>query len=143
MRVFLDTNVIVGAVAARGLCADLVREVLARHELVVSEVLLDEVRTVLTGKIGVPRDIVSEVIALLRDGGVMARPELIHSLPGCDCADSALISAAIHGKAALFVTGDRKLLELPAALAATGGPGSPGTLGIVSPREFWNRLRKT
>ena len=136
MRVFLDTNVIVGAAAARGLCADLLREVLARHELVVSLVLLDEVRTVLTGKIGVPRDIVSEVVALLRDGAVMASPEPVLSLPGCDPADSALISAAIHGKAALFVTGDRELQALRDALE---GPGLPA---IVSPREFWNRLRK-
>ena len=127
MRVFLDTNVIVGAVSARGLCTDVLREVLARHELVVSDVLLDEVRTVLVGKIGVSGDIVSEVIALLRDGAVMASP---------DPADSALISAAIHGKAAVFVTGDLKLQALRDAL---GGPGSPA---IVSPREFWNHLRK-
>lgn len=136
MRVFLDTNVIVGAVAARGLCADVLREVLARHELVVSDVLLDEVRAVLVGKIGVPGDIVSEVIALLRDGAVIASPEPAHSLPGCDPADSALISAAIHGKAAVFVTGDLKLQALRDALE---GPEVPA---IVSPREFWNHLRK-
>lgn len=136
MRVFLDTNVIIGAAAARGLCADLVREVLARHELVVSDALIVEVRTVLTGKIGVPRDIVSEAITLLRDGAVMASPEPVRSLPGCDPADCALISAAIHGQAAVFVTGDRKLQALRDALE---GPGDPA---IVSPREFWNRLRK-
>jgi uncharacterized protein len=136
MRVFLDTNVIVSAAAARGLCADVLREVLARHELVVSDVLLDEVREVLVGKIGVLGDIVSEVIALLRDGAVMASPEPAHPLPDCDPADSALISAAINGKAALFVTGDLKLQALRDAL---GGPGAPA---IVSPREFWNRLRK-
>jgi uncharacterized protein len=137
MRVFLDTNVVVGAVAARGLCTDVLREVLARHELVVSDVLLDEVRTVLAGKIAVPGDIVSEVIALLRDGAVMAPPQPAHPLPDCDPADCALISAAIHGKAAVFVTGDLKLQALRDAL---GGPGVPA---IVSPREFWNHLRKS
>ena len=34
VRVFLDTNVLVAAFATRGLCADVVRTVLAEHELV-------------------------------------------------------------------------------------------------------------
>lgn len=44
MKVFLDTNVIVSAFGTRGLCADLIRLVIARHELTVSEVVLEEVK---------------------------------------------------------------------------------------------------
>ncbi len=40
MRVFLDTNVLVSAVATRGLCADVLREVLLSHQLLVSADLL-------------------------------------------------------------------------------------------------------
>ena len=36
MRVFLDTNVLVSAMATRGLCADVLREILTSHRLVVS-----------------------------------------------------------------------------------------------------------
>ena len=43
MRVFVDTNVLVAAVATRGLCADVLRAVLASHELVVSQQVLAEV----------------------------------------------------------------------------------------------------
>jgi hypothetical protein len=37
VKVFLDTNVLVSAFAARGLCADLLRDVLARHDLVTGD----------------------------------------------------------------------------------------------------------
>ena len=40
MRVFFDTNVLVSAFLARGLCADLLRLVLTEHTLVTSEVVL-------------------------------------------------------------------------------------------------------
>ena len=51
MRVFLDTNVLVSAVATRGLCADVLREILFSHQLVVSVPLLDELKNILHTKI--------------------------------------------------------------------------------------------
>ena len=48
MKVFLDTNVLAAAFATRGLCADLVRYVLAEHQLITGDVVLDELRDVLT-----------------------------------------------------------------------------------------------
>ena len=42
MRVFLDTNVLVSAIATRGICADLLRSVAAERELIVGEVVLVE-----------------------------------------------------------------------------------------------------
>ena len=48
MRVFLDTNIIVSAFTTRGLCADLFREILAVHTLVISEQILAETQEVLT-----------------------------------------------------------------------------------------------
>ena len=131
MRVFLDTNVIVGAVAARGLCADVMREVLARHELVISGALLGEVGTVLHEKIGVPAAAVSDLISLLREGAVLGAPSAAPELPVHDKMDKALVSAAINGKADLFVTGDGELLRLHGT----------GDMAIVSPREFWERAK--
>jgi len=37
VKVFLDTNVLVSALATRGLCADLLRKVLTEHELLVGK----------------------------------------------------------------------------------------------------------
>jgi putative PIN family toxin of toxin-antitoxin system len=131
MRVFLDTNVIVSAVATRGLCADVFREVLVRHRLVISELLIDEVKAVLRAKLGVPEKIVSDVIGMLREGSILSIPSRSADLPVRDPTDKALVSSALNGKADLFVTGDRELLDLAGV----------GHLDIVSPRIFWERLK--
>ena len=131
MRVFLDTNVIVGAVATRGLCADVFRETLAHHDLVTSEVLLGEIKRVLLEKLGVPAEIVAEVVTLVRESSLLSEPSKTIDLPIKDLDDRALVSAALEGKADLFVTGDRELL----------GVMKLGRMEIVSPRMFWERVR--
>lgn len=131
MRVFLDTNVVVSAVATRGLCADVMREVLVRHELIISGVLLEEIEAVLRDKIGVPPETVADIIGLLREGSIWAEPSPPVDLPIQGSVDRALVSAAVNGKADLFVTGDRELLGLSAA----------GPLEIVPPRMFWERAK--
>ncbi len=131
MRIFLDTNVIVSAVATRGLCADVFRETLVHHDLVISEVLLSEIAEVLRSKIGVPPEFVSDVLAMLRESSVLSKPSRPVDLPIRDASDKALISAALCGGADLFVTGDKELLDLPGS----------GTMEIVSPRMFWERAK--
>ena len=131
MRVFLDTNVIVAAVTTRGLCADVVREALARHELVVSETLFQEITVVLMEKLGVPAGFISDLISLVREGAVLAIPSAATDIPARDQADRVLVSAALNGKAELFVTGDAELLELRAI----------GPMAFVSPRGFWERVK--
>ncbi len=133
MRVFLDTNVIVAAVATRGLCADVMREVLARHELSISEKLLEEIKTVLTGKFGVPGPLISDLESLLREGGTTYVPSPEEGPPIRDPADRLLVAAALTGKAEVFVTGDAELLALQTI----------GELSIVSPRGFWERVTST
>lgn len=51
MSICLDANVSVAALATRGLCADAFRTVVAEHELVIGEVILDELRRVLRTKL--------------------------------------------------------------------------------------------
>ena len=131
MRVFLDTNVIVSAMATRGLCADVLRDVLGRHQLVISEKLLDEVKLVLLRKIGVSPDVIKDVLALLQDGSAMAVPGPPADLGIPNSADRALISAAVNGKADLFVTGDGKLFAL----------SETGPMNIISLRMFWEKAK--
>ncbi|RPJ02194.1 MAG: putative toxin-antitoxin system toxin component, PIN family [Candidatus Aminicenantes bacterium] len=132
MRIFLDTNVIVAAVATRGLCADVVRDVLARCQLIVSVALFEEVTTVLTEKMRVPAAHVFDLTALLREGAVLSNPSSdAEEIPIRDQADKVLISAALAGKAELFVTGDVELLELREI----------GPMAVVSPRGFWELVK--
>lgn len=130
MKVFLDTNVLVSAVATRGLCADVVRIVLESHELVVSEDLLSEAGRIFRDKLKVPENIISEYVAFIREVGTIASPEAPVEADIPDAADAQLVSAALTGQAAFFVTGDVELQRLKKI----------GGLEIGSPRAFWQKL---
>ena len=128
MRVFLDTNVLVSAFATRGLCADIVRHVLAEHELVTGEVVIAEVRRVLRQCIKLPWAVVAEVERLLRDQIVVPKPAKPHRLPIRDTDDHWVLATALARNADVLVTVDSDLLDIAAR----------APLAIVSSRGFWN-----
>jgi putative PIN family toxin of toxin-antitoxin system len=131
VRVAFDTNVLVSAVATRGLCADIFNLVLAEHQLVVGETVLAEVRRVLKQKMRVPDEVIAEFEALLRaEASVVAKAKTV-SIPVRDKSDMPVLAEAISGKAEVLVTGDRDLLEVTAKVP----------LDILSPRGLWERLR--
>lgn len=131
MRVFLDTNVLASAAATRGLCADVLREVLASHELLTSPQVLGELRRVLRTKFGVPQDLIEDFISLIRQDTVLAQPGPPPPVEIGDRDDLPVLSAAISGKAEVFVTGDKELLDLREV----------ENLQILSPRQFWDKLK--
>lgn len=132
MRVFLDTNVLVSAIATRGICADLLLSVVAEHDLIVGEVVLAELRRVLATKFRLPVERIDEVEAFLRTYEVVARPQDMDPVVVRDPADRWVLANARTATADILVTGDADLL----AVAATAG------LRIVTPREFWTELRR-
>lgn len=131
MRVFLDTNVLASAAATRGLCADVLREVLASHELLISAQVLRELRRVLRNKFGVDQDLIDEFIWLMRQDTVLARPGQIPNVEIQDQDDLPILSAAISAQADVFVTGDKEILDV----------GQIENLAILSPRQFWEKLK--
>jgi putative PIN family toxin of toxin-antitoxin system len=131
VRVFLDTNVPVAALATRGLCADVFRTVLASHELVVSQPVLDEVRRVLWVKLGVSPGRVADFIRLLEQEAEVAPPGRLPELELNDRDDLPILGAAVAARVEAFVTGDRELAEL----------GTVYGMPVVSPRQFWEGLR--
>ena len=131
MKVFLDTNVLVSATATRGLCADVFREVLTSHQLVISALLLTELERVLREKFGVPDDVITELIKVLQQDAHVSTPISLPDIKILDKNDVLILSSAVNGKADLFVTGDKELLEL----------GTVQNLEIVSPRMFWERVK--
>lgn len=131
MRVFLDTNVLVSAFATRGLCADLLRHVLAEHDLLVSEVVLKELLKVLRGKIKLPSATIEETERFLRQHEVIPEPAAPSEIPVRDPDDRWVLASAIEGNAEVLVTGDQDLL-----VVADEAP-----LLIVDPRGFWTLMR--
>jgi putative PIN family toxin of toxin-antitoxin system len=134
VRIFLDSNVLVSAVATRGLSYDVLRLVLARHELVIGEVVLTEVERVLREKLGVAQEIVGEFDELLRREAlvVVAQADRL-GIELRDPDDVVVLEQAVAGDADVLVTGDRDLLD-----AADEAP-----LRIVTPRELWELLRES
>lgn len=130
MRVYLDTNVIVSAVATRGLCADVLQVVLAEHELVVGKAILAELPRALGQKLGLPPKTVKETLAFLRRQATVVTAEAMVPVQGADPADAAVLAEAAAGAVDLLVTGDKELLTAPDLPVKT-----------VSPRELWEMLR--
>ena len=129
MRVFLDTNVLASALTTRGLCSDLFEVVLQSHEMLTSDHVLRELNRILPGKLGQSEDVTNGFINLLRLHALMVAPG--HPPPALpDPDDEPIVASAIAGKANVFVTGDKALLELQ----------NVENLPIISPRDFWEML---
>ena len=131
MRVFLDTNVLFAALATRGLCADVMRVVLAEHDLITGEVVLAELRDALDRRLRLRASTVADILTLLRTHEVVPKPDEPSEVPLRDPDDHWILATAVAGRADVLVTGDLDLLEV-----ADRAP-----LTVLSPRGFWDRLR--
>lgn len=132
MRVFLDTNVLVSAVGTRGLCADLLRVIVAEHDLVIGEVVLQELRRVLKVKFRVPDERITEVVELFRAYELVPRPDAPDPVTVRDAADRWILASARAANVDVLITGDADLLQRSADLP----------FRLLSPREFWSELRR-
>jgi putative PIN family toxin of toxin-antitoxin system len=131
VRIFLDTNVLASAAATRGLCSDVLREVLTSHEPLTSAQVLSELERVLRTKFGVPRELIDDFISLMRQDTVLAQPGQVPMVEIQDPDDLPILSAALAAGADVFVTGDKEILDL----------GRIDNLAILSPRQFWDKLK--
>lgn len=126
MRIVLDANVIVAAFAARGLCESVLELCLDRHEILLSEPLLDEIRKNLRKKTKLPTHIIEQIEHLLRENRTILVPEPIPSNACRDPNDTHVLGLAVAGQAECLVTGDDDLLVLKRFRQCR----------ILNPREF-------
>lgn len=126
MRLVLDTNVLIAALIAHGVCADLLEHCVLSHTLVTSEFILDELRGHLVGKFKYTDQEAAQVIALFRAQMVTVGPQSLDA-PVCrDSDDDRILGTALAGQVACIVTGDKDLLVLKQHLR----------IQIISPSEF-------
>ena len=133
MKVFLDTNVLVSGFATRGLCADVIRLVLAEHEFITADVVLSELKRVLKHKIHLPGEQIQEILTFLESQIVQPKPISPSSIPARDEDDQWVLASALTAKADVFVTGDKALLDVVEQVSG---------LTITDPRGFWNLAKK-
>lgn len=130
MKVFLDTNVLASAIATRGLCSELLESVIHDHELLTCQPVLRELERVLAQKFRLPEAVVAGFLTLLKAEGTLVESRKSLPIPIKDAGDIPILACAIAGKADVFVTGDKELVDLRKIEDLT----------VVSPRELWNQL---
>jgi uncharacterized protein len=132
MRLVLDSNVIVAAFAARGICSALFEYCIENHEVVLCEEMLEEIDRALVRKVRVPRSVAREVLEYLRDH---AQEVVAAAVPADVCRDKRdlpVLGAAVAGGCRCIVTGDADLLAV----------GRHAGIEILSPRAFWEKMRR-
>jgi len=131
MNVLLDANVLISAVAGRGLCEAVVEYCLEEHEIIVSDELMRDVRDKLLTKLKVSPTVVTEFCQLLKDNGKGVPAVNVPANACRDPDDLHLLGLAEANQAEFLVSGDKDLLVL----------GHYQGTRIVSPRQFWDCMR--
>ncbi len=129
MRIVLDANVLIAAVAGRGLCEALFELCLEKHHLFISQKLLDEVYRNLARKIRLPEAVALDFCTLLRNNAEMMTPAAVDPAMCRDPNDLYLLGLCVSANAEFLVTGDRDLIE----------SRWRGSTKIVTPRQFWEQ----
>ncbi|MCH8247632.1 MAG: putative toxin-antitoxin system toxin component, PIN family [Bacteroidetes bacterium] len=134
MRVALDTNILVSALVTRGLSTDVIRLVLAKHDLILTETILNELGQVLRKKFGVPDSRVEFVINKFQKYIQTQKSKFTGSLELIrDPDDRLVLASVIEARADILITGDKDFLDVRDRI--------PEIL-IKTPREFWELVRQ-
>ncbi len=129
MRVVFDTNVIVAALVAEGLCHEIVETHLPEHTAILADPLWKELVEKLRSKF----NLVPEELPLLGLYRRLAEWVQAQPLPKPVCRDADddwVLAIAVAGRADMIVTADPDLLVL----------GAHEGVDIVSPRQFLERI---
>lgn len=111
MRIMLDTNVLVSAVAFGGVCAEVLDIVLAAHDAVVAQDALRELERVLVEKIAIPLQRAHEAVAFVEGQATVVHTARPATWPQRDPDDRWIVGAALDHGVDVLVTGDRDILE--------------------------------
>lgn len=130
-KICLDSNVLVAAFIARGLCADLLRLILSEHDLVIPEVVAEEVRRVLATKLNASQSALSAVEAVFERCSVVPDAEVPCPISLRDPDDERVLAGALAASVEILVSGDQDLL-----VVAEESP-----IRILSPRAFLTLVR--
>lgn len=127
MNLLLDTNVLVAALIARGVCADLLEHCARERVVISSPPLLDELHDVLTRKFRQRDRDVASALRLFRETFTLVAPEALEP-PVCrDRDDDVVLGTALAGACAAIVTGDQDLLVLDPFR----------DIRVLAPSAFW------
>ena len=131
MKIVLDTNVLIAALIARGVCHDLLEHCVLRHALFTSEFILEETHEKLIEKFGYTAELAAETVSVLRSRMKVVTPSELETQVCRDPDDDNILAAAVSGNCDCIITGDKDLLVLKAYEG----------IDIFSPRDFLTNER--
>jgi uncharacterized protein len=112
VKIVLDTNVLIAALIARGVCHELLEYCALRHVLFTSEFILEETQEKLIDKFGYSDELAAEAASVLRSRMRVVTPSQLKG-PVCrDPDDDNILAAAIGGNCDCIITGDKDLQVL-------------------------------
>ena len=132
MKVVLDTNVLVSALAIPGGKGDeaLGRILTGGHELLLSKPILDELLGVMARKFSRDVEELARLAVFLADMATFVKPRIRLRL-AADEPDNRILECAVAGGADVVVSGDKALLSL----------GRVENVRILSVKEFLEEAR--
>lgn len=127
MKLLLDTNVLVAALIARGVCSELLEHCVRHHVVISSRPLLNELRDVLTRKFR-QRDVdARNALRLFAETFTLVPPDALEP-PVCrDRDDDVVLATALAGECTAVITGDQDLLILDPFRG----------IRVLAPSAFW------
>lgn len=129
MTVVLDTNVIVAALVAKGLCHEVVTRALGGCAVATSPALLDELEQTLRATFTLG-PAATAFLEHLRLRVHLVTPAPLAAPVSRDADDDVVLATAVAARASLIVTGDQ---DLPIIRRFN-------RIDIVSPRDFLSRV---
>jgi len=132
VRIVLDSNIVIAAFAARGLCNTIVETCIGNHEIILCEAILEEISEKLRKEIRLPGAMTKQVLTFLRAHTTSLVPDFVDPRVCRDKKDLMVLGTALAGKVNSIVTGDKDLLAI----------GVFHGIEIIDPRSFWNRMRE-
>ena len=132
MIIVLDTNVIIAAFATEGLCHSLFELCIDQHEIYICDFILSELSRQFDKKLKLPKNTNDNIIDYLTENATLHNPPALPHQICRDKNDDIILSLADTAKAPYIITGDNDLIELKRYKNTR----------IITPREFWEILRK-
>jgi putative PIN family toxin of toxin-antitoxin system len=129
VTVVLDTNVVVAALVAEGLCREVVHRAVRMRILASSTRLMDELAATLRRKFAVTPT-THAFLKAFRQQVRLVEPLTLPKAICRDPNDDMVLATAVAAKANLIVTGDQDLLVLKVYEG----------IDVISPRRFLERL---
>ena len=111
----------------------MLEDVLAHHELVLSEYILEEIEKKLRGKFRFPEREIRPLLRILRNAGQLVVPAALPADICRDPNDVPVLGTAVTGSATAIITGDKDLLTLR----------NFRDIQILNPSRFWSLEHKS